>query len=209
MGLEPTTAGDQSNALAAQQKAQQDSSINQINSAFSGFDSSYYNKIAQDYSNYATPELSRQYTANQQASTGALADSGLWKSSVADTNNQNLNLGFAQGQQQIADAGTQQAQSFQSNVENQKSSLINQALASSDPLTIANNALGVASSVQAPSVFAPVGTFFNQGLNLYSNDQAAKSTANLNNVLNSALAAGAFDNAAAGQPIKGGVYNVL
>lgn len=185
-----SSAGDQASAIAAQQKADLDTGLNQVNQAFSGFTPSYYNKVQQDYTNFAQPQLMTQYASNKKQVQGDLASKGLLKSSAAQELTGGLDKELATQERGVADAGLSQAQQFQQQVEQQKNTLVNQLQASSDPLAIAQGALSQASSIQAPSLFAPVGNFFSNWSNQYAASKAADSFTQNNTLLNNALASG-------------------
>lgn len=187
MGLGGSSVGDTSTALAQQTQADQDQGLQQINQAFSGFTPGFYNQVQQDYTNYATPQLEQQYQDESKQLQGGLASQGLQKSSAGAELTAQLGASLKQQQAGVQDAGLSQAQSFQSNVEQQQNQLTQQLEASADPLSIAQSALGVASNIKAPSLFAPVGNFFSDWANQYGAQQQVTALNNNNATLNQAL----------------------
>jgi len=134
-----------------------------INSAFSGFDPSFYQQRAQAYQNYALPQLSQQYQQNRDQVGYNLANRGLLQSGAAGKQWSDLARTNAQAQQGIADSGIAQAQALQRQVEdarNQQLGFLNQ---SADPAAARQGAIATAASFQQPSVFAPIANEF-QGL---------------------------------------------
>lgn len=185
-----STAGDQSEALAQQQQTNLNQALSQINSAFAGFNPSYYSNIQKEYENFATPQLMQQYQGNLKNLQGNLSSQGLTRSSAASQLTGALNQNLAAGERGIADTGLQQAQQFQGQVQQQQNQLVNQAEISSDPLAIAQGALSTAASITPPSQFAPVGNLLSNWSNFYQADQQNNAVNLYNTQLNAALTAG-------------------
>lgn len=174
MCFRSSDAGSQARTLQQQQQKQIEDATSQINTAFQGFNAPFYQQKAQAYEDYAMPQFQEQYqtTANQLGFQ--LANQGLTKGS-----SQAQQLGEALGQeastqkQNIANQGISQAQSLQQQIEQERSGLIGQANAASDPLSIAGQAVGQAAQFSAPSTFGPIGQLFGNFANAYLGKQYA------------------------------------
>ena len=167
MSFGSSDAGAQARAQQEQQQKQIEQATSQINKSFAGFTPQFYNQRAQAYENYALPQYQQQFQDTQNQLGFKLAGQGLSDSSQATQLGEKLGQQGSQAQQQIAQTGIQGAQSLQQQVEQERQNLIGQANAASDPLSVANSAIGTAASFTAPSAFAPVGQFFQNFANTY------------------------------------------
>lgn len=166
---------------AAQQEAQREAKINtgetDINNAFAGFDSDFYNQRKQDYEDFAMPTVQDQYHTTSNNLAYSLARNGILNSSTAIQRGQSLNRELATQTRGVADAGQEQANELQTNVQNQKSNLVSQLIASGDPSTVSANIGSITAGLQAPSAFTPIANVFNSWSNQYLNNQASQATA--------------------------------
>lgn len=146
-----------------------------------GFTPAFYQQRAQDYVNYANPQLQQQFGQTQRNANYQLADAGLQNSGAQQSMQQSLQQALAQQEQGIANTGTQQAQNLQQSVGQEQNALTAQLEASANPSATAQSALNAAAGFSAPSAFAPVGNFFGNWSNLYQAQSAANQQANLLN----------------------------
>ena len=162
-------------ADARQQQKQQEANINaateQINNAFAGFTPQFYQDRTAAYEKFANPQLTQQYQNVNAGLTGKLANQGLLNSSAALNEQGALQQSLSQQQQGIANQGIAQSQQLQQQVAQEKNQLIAQANAANNPLSVAQGALGAASSFNAPSSFAPLGNLFQNFANTYLGNQ--------------------------------------
>lgn len=168
-----SNAGTQ--AVAEQQQQQQNvtNAVNQINQAFSGFGPSFYNQATQNYENWALPQVMNQYQQSEQSLQDKLGNQGLLNSSAGEQEQGQLSQALAGAENQVANTGISQSQSLQQQVAQEQANLVGQANAASDPLSVAQSAINQASSVQAPSSFAPIGNLFQGFANTYLGSQLA------------------------------------
>lgn len=138
---------------------------------FEGFQEPFYEKRAQDYVNFALPQLSQQYQQNRNQMLFGLANRGLGQSSVADTASSNLEREAGRGRQEIADTGIAQANQLRKDVENARQQSIAQLYQSADPAQALQGAVRAASGFQAPSTFAPITNMFSNLAQQYATSQ--------------------------------------
>lgn len=174
---------DQLNAQNQKILNAQNSAVGQINSAFSGFDPSFFQGVAKAYQNFQMPGVQQDYQTNSNNLGFKLANQGLSDSTQARQGFGALGDTMAKAQQQIGQQGQEQAQQLQQQIGQEKSNLVSQASASQNPGAIASSALGVANNYKAPSSFAPVGSFFNQFAQNYFGGQQANMYNNATNQL--------------------------
>lgn len=168
-----SNAGDQAVALQQQQQQAVQAATGQINNAFSGFTPNFYNQRAQTYENYAAPQLEQQYQTSEANMKDKLGNQGLLDSSAAQQESGALAENLATAENSIANTAIGQSQSLQQQVAQEQANLVGQANAASDPLSVAQNAIGAASSLQTPSAFAPIGNLFQNFANTYLGSQLA------------------------------------
>ena len=166
-------AAQQARAQQQAQQAQIGQATNQINSAFSGFTPQFFQGRTQAYENYANPQLMQQYQDTGQQLLGKLTNQGLLNSSAAMQEKGALQGQLGVQQQGIANQGIQGSQQLQQQVANEQNQLVGQANAATDPLSVAQGALGTAASYAAPSVFQPLGNLFQNFANTYLGSQLA------------------------------------
>jgi hypothetical protein len=148
--------------------------LGSINKTFGQFNDKFYNQRAQDYQNYAMPQLYQQMNqANKQGFYG-LADRGLQVSGAANQFGSALGRETNLQKQGIVDTGIGQAQQLRKDVEGQRSQLVSQLQASADPTTAGQQALQAASAYSLPSMFTPIGNLFGNFASIYAGNQLAK-----------------------------------
>ena len=173
MGCGASNAGDQAATAQAQQEANTNAAVSQINTAFTGFNPAFYAKAGQAYTNYALPQLQQQYQTNANNLGFKLADQGLGKSSQGQQMNNALTQANTQNTQQLAQNALGQEQTLQQQVGTEQSNLIGQAQTASDPSAIGQQAMVNASSLSAPSTFQPIGNMFSNFSTQYLANQNA------------------------------------
>jgi hypothetical protein len=138
-----------------------------IDTAFGGFNDAFFKDRGQAYENYAMPQLAEQYQTQKKNLVYELARRGLLRASAADTMGQELEMAKQRGQRQIADEALNQENQLRQKVQSNKQQLYAQAQSGLDPSLAVSEAMRVASTVSAPSGFAPVGQFFTDFTNAY------------------------------------------
>lgn len=138
---------------------------------FAGYNDNFFNQRANAYEDYALPQLGQQYQTTKNALNYNLANRGLMGGSVANQENNDLNLTMGQQKQSIADQGLQQAQQLRSDVQNSKLQAISQLYQTANPAQAQQSALADASKFSAPSSFAPLANGFANLVNQYSMNQ--------------------------------------
>lgn len=187
MSFGSSDAGSQARQQQQQQQQQITQATKQINDAFSGFNPQFFSNRAQAYENFALPQEQQQFQDQSNQLGFKLAGQGLSDSSQATQLGERLGQTDQQAKQGIAQTGIGQAQQLQQQVAQEQQNLIGQANAASDPLSVANSAIGTAASFAAPSAFAPVGQFFQNFANTYLANS-------LNNLYNPMATSGYYPN---------------
>ncbi len=157
--------------MESQQRNATNNAVKQIQSSFSGFTPNFYQGIAQAYQNQAWPQLAQQQRQAQNQVGFTMANQGLLKSSQNQQANQAIQDQSNVAKTQIAQQGQGLVQQQQQQVANQEGNLIGMAQTANNPGQLAATAGATASSLQAPSTFAPIGQFFNSILSQYAGGQ--------------------------------------
>lgn len=154
-------------AIAEQQRADEvarqariAAGMQRINDTFSAFGDDYYKKRAQDYLDYATPQLDRQYGLAKDNMIYALDRSGILQSSAAQKKNAELSNDFDQSRIDLAGKAQDTANASRTNVENTRSTLVNQLNATGDDSAAAAAAVRQATALNQPTGFSPLGQLF-------------------------------------------------
>jgi hypothetical protein len=127
---------------------------------FEGFQPEFFQKRAQDYVNYALPQLAQQYQQNRNAVLYGLSNRGLGSSSVSTQAKSGLERAVGEGKQSIAESGIAQANQLKKDIESSRQEAINQLYQSADPARAFQSAISAASQFRQPSVFAPLADMF-------------------------------------------------
>lgn len=159
--------------LARQEEAARQARISEglasIDTAFKGFNSPFYDARKQAYLAFALPTLGDQYQEQRKGLTYQLARQGLLHSSSAEQGVRALEKATGTAKQQIVDEASQQEKQLRMDVEGQRSQLVNQLNATSDPSIAQQQSYAAASNLRLPSAFAPVGQLFQTFAQQYVN----------------------------------------
>lgn len=147
--------------------------------SYTGFTPNFYNNAANAYDQWANPQLGQQYNQALGSLQAGMAGQGLLGSSAYKQGLSQLNTAFGQQQQNVVDTGLQQAQSLQSNVEAAREAALGQLYQTANPGQANTTALNLASQVQAPSAYAPLGNAFSSILGNLAMQQAYGNTPQL------------------------------
>lgn len=134
---------------------------------FEGFQPDFYAKRAQDYANFALPQVAEQYRDTRNAMLFGLANRGLSASSVGRTASANLERTAGTARQTVADTAIGQANQLRRDVERSRQEAIGQLYQSADPAQAFQSAIGSAASFRQPSTFAPIANLFSNLANQY------------------------------------------
>ncbi len=127
---------------------------------FEGFQPSFYDKRAQDYINFALPQVGQQYRENRDAQLYGLANRGLLGSSQATRAGEQLERTAGAARQTVADTGLDQANQLRRDVEAARQQSIGQLYQTADPAQGFQSAFKAAAGFQRPGVFAPITDMF-------------------------------------------------
>jgi len=131
-----------------------------IDNAMAGYDDSFYAGQAQNYMDYATPQIEDQYGDALRSLKNALSRNGVSQSSMAAERRANIEEKLAQAQTDAARQGQSFANDTRQSLASVKNNLISQNQSLADPTLISNMAANqsVAAS-QLPS-YNPVAQIF-------------------------------------------------
>jgi hypothetical protein len=138
---------------------------------FEGFQPAFFQKRAQDYINYALPQLGEQYRGARNATLYGLANRGLQDSTVAGQANRQLERTTGVARQNIADTGLAQANQLKRDVEGSRQEAIRQLYQSANPADAFRSATESAASFRQPSTFAPIANLFSNLAQQYATNQ--------------------------------------
>lgn len=138
---------------------------------FEGFQEPFFEKRAQDYVNFALPQLGQQYRSTRDAITFGLANRGLSESSSANKAKSDLELETAKNRQQIADTGLAQANQLRQDIEASRAEATRQLYQSADPAQALQSAVKSAIGFGRPSTFQPIANMFTNLAQQYATQQ--------------------------------------
>lgn len=128
-----------------------------ISSIFNQFNDEFYNKRGQDYTNYAMPELDRQYQNQQRDLIANLARSGNLNSSLRGDMLAELQRQYDTGKVSIADTANKMIQDARSSVEGQRASLLESNSQLADPGLVTAKAQAAATSLGTNPTYSSLG----------------------------------------------------
>lgn len=169
--------GSQQTAQAAAQTAALNSSVGQINKAFSGYTPGFYNNYQNQILNTTGPQLGQQARQAGQQLDYSLADKGLTNSGTAGQLKTSLGQNVALQEQGLVSQAQNASQNLQQQVQGQQNTLIGEAESASNPGAVAQQALGTASQFESPSLVAPIGNLLSNWSQQYITGQTASALA--------------------------------
>lgn len=152
-----------------------------INQDFAGFNDDFYNGRAKAYEDFANPQYQDQYDQARRSLIYGLSNQGLLDSSEGARQMGQLQKQADLQKQQIVDTGLGYANQARQQVEQNRSDLMNQLTASSDPDSIAAGTIGRTQSINATPTFSPLVGMFNNVLGAVNNYQSGQQSAQMQN----------------------------
>jgi hypothetical protein len=126
-----------------------------------GFNDAYYNAYKQKYLDYYNADETRQYNMAKRDLNFKLADQGILESSAATDKEGELAYQDTMNKKAIVDQANAATSDLQTQIQNEKSSLINQLYATEDPTLTANMAQTAATGFQLKDpTLTPAGALF-------------------------------------------------
>lgn len=132
----------------------------EIDNAFAGYDDQFYLDRAQNYVDYATPQIEDQYTDAMRQLTRALARNGTSASSYGAEQIAKLKQQKADAEVDAARKGQSYANNVRASLADAKNNLISQNNALADPTLIANMAASNSLAASAVPEYSPVAQLF-------------------------------------------------
>ena len=131
-----------------------------IDSAMAGYDDDFYAGQAQNYMDYATPQIEDQYTDAMRSLTRALARNGTNQSSMAAERKAKLQTKLNNAQVDAARQGEAFANDTRTALAGVKNSLISQNQSLADPTLIASMAANQSNAASQLPSYNPVAQIF-------------------------------------------------
>lgn len=153
-------SAEQARKAEAARQANISTGMSGISSAFSPFNDQYYQDRANDYVNYAEPQLDDQYADAKKQLTYALSRTGNLQSTTAADREAKLKQQYDTNRLGVESQGQQYASDARSKVEASRSDLTSQLEASADPTAASNLALTQAKSLTAAPAYSPLTQMF-------------------------------------------------
>jgi hypothetical protein len=129
----------------------------EISSAFGQFDDNFFNQRAQSFTDFAMPQLDRQYQDQMRQLTASLARSGNLNSSLRGNLMGQLQREYDTGKLSLADQARGFADQARSGVSAAQARLMESNAQLADPGMIRNSAMAEAQGLQANPQFAQLG----------------------------------------------------
>lgn len=165
------------NELEQQQNRRQQaitSGMGNISKVFSGFNPGFYRGVYDNTVSSLMPQATRQYNQTRKGLGYSLGGKGLIGSSFAREASTDLEAQRNVAEQSIVGQGNEAVRDVQRQVQANKIDVTNQLVTSQDPNLAAQQAIGAAASIHAPSPIAPLGNLFSTFANTYLAGQLAK-----------------------------------
>tara|TARA_R110000764_G_scaffold5859_5_gene22737 strand:+ start:1418 stop:2035 length:618 start_codon:yes stop_codon:yes gene_type:complete len=131
-----------------------------IDNAFAGYDDAFYAGQAQNYMDYATPQIEDQYTDAMRSLTRALARNGTSQSSMAAERKGDMERKLADAQTDAARQGQSFANDTRQSLASVKNNLISQNQSLADPTLISNMAANQSAAASQLPSYSPVANLF-------------------------------------------------
>jgi hypothetical protein len=161
--------------MEAARQARIAAGMKQIDENFSGFDSDFYDKRRQAYTEYQMPQLADDYERTSKNLGYSLARTGLLNSSTGVQKEASLAKEMDKAKRTVADQGQTEVNNLRGKVEDSRSMLVSQLEASADPQAIGGLALAQSAQYRDGQTFTqPLGRFFDDWSSIYlGGEQAA------------------------------------
>ena len=131
-----------------------------IDNAFAGYDDNFYSGQAQNYMDYATPQIEDQYGDALRSLTNALSRNGVSQSSMAADRRAKIEKQLANAQTDAARQGQSFANDTRQSLAGVKNNLISQNQSLADPTLIANMAANQSIAASQLPSYNPVAQIF-------------------------------------------------
>ena len=160
---------DNSAQIAREQEEQRRARITEgtasIDSAFAGFDDSFFGGIEQSANDFFNPQIDRQFDRTRETLIKNLARQGNLNASTGARQLADLDTAGQEQRATFADKSRGFATSSRADVENNRANLLRQLQASADPSAAAATSAAQAQILSAPPTFSPIGDLFTQFAN--------------------------------------------
>ncbi len=170
-------SSDASKQIQEQQQQRQGAitqGVSNINKQFEGFNPQFYEGVRQNTLSQLMPQLTNQYNATRKNLGYQMGAQGLDRSSAARDLNTSLGQETDKNRIGIANQAQQNVNDTMRSVQTEKGNLVNQLVASQDPVLAAQQAVSGAAGLSAPSFVAPLGNMFSGWANTFLGNRASQ-----------------------------------
>lgn len=167
MGLYGGGGDGGAQAALTQQQKNIDAGTNQINQLFNQYNSDFYAKRGQDYTDWATPQVMQQFQNTKNQLAYSLARNGTLNSSMANTRGQQLQTNLNQQLNNVAQGAQAQINTLKGQVSDAKTNLVNQLISSNDPSIVATQGAALTAGLNTAPSFNSLGNMFSDWSNTY------------------------------------------
>jgi hypothetical protein len=195
---------DDARRIAAEKQGRLKEGMANIDAGFKPYDDNYFNQFQQKYLDYYTPQLDDQYAQAKRQLQYGLARSGIGQSQAAGEELAKLEKSYGLKRQDMINGAQNYANQARSQIENQRSGLLNQLSATGgDEATAAaflgkgnGNSVG-ALPIQAPQLgnFSALEDLFGNLSQIAVNDTRVANATGQNGLLQSAFRGNSNKNA--------------
>lgn len=143
-----------------------------INDTFGQFNDDFFGNLRNSFTNYARPQLDKQFGDARDQLTFNLARSGTLDSSMRGTQNADLQERYDTNLQDITDQGRAYEAEARTNVERQRANLLTTLQSTADATGASNSAMAQAAALATPPSYSPLGQLFQDGTSMLGQQAA-------------------------------------
>jgi hypothetical protein len=147
------------------------SGMDSIDSAFKGFDQPFYDGVKKSYTDFAQPQLDRQWGDAKEQLGYALDRAGIRNSSAAGRAQADAQYQHDQAEQSLTDTAQQTATGVQGQVQGARTAVTGQLNADANAGEAQSNAIAQSNLLGIKPTFSPIGNLFQNltgNLSLYA-----------------------------------------
>ena len=158
-------AGEKAEEAEWERQSRIKQGMNNIDLAFEGFDSPYFNRYGRDFQNYYLPQLDRQFSNAKKGLTFNLFRTGNQENSTAADQYGNAHELYTGARTDIANKALDATNQLRGRIEDQKTNLYALNSSAADPGRAISSAQSATALLNQPASYAPMTDVFASLLN--------------------------------------------